>query len=108
MIDPVPTVPLQHAWPSLLFSGVSIVLWLDYLLGGLKAYTKRRTRSIWREIVVAFVMLLSAIALGYGIVIAWTPPPLYIDIPLVLTLTALRTIMLIVGLWLAWDRRKAP
>lgn len=106
LTEPIPSLPMQAIWPSFILSGFMIVCWGDYCVGAMRAFARHRTAALQREFVVSFVMLLVTITLAVGIIAAWTPPPRYIDVVLVGVLAALRTILMIVGFWLVWDRRK--
>lgn len=95
---------LAGVWPSLVFSALAVALWTDYAIGALVHYRRLRTRGFFREYVVALAIVACSAGLAAGVVFAWLPPG-EVDPYVVVVLSAVRVVLLAVGLWLAWDRR---
>lgn len=97
---------LVQVGPSVLSSLLAIGLWTDYAWGALLAYRRTRSRGVLREYVVALTGLAATLALSVAVLAALTNPQAS---PLtVWSIGAARAILLIVGVWLAWDRRVRP
>lgn len=104
MIDAVLTF-----WPSLLVTGLLVLGWGDYALAALHRYRHQRTRAAFRSYGIALAVMVVALALTVAVIAEYLPPPRSAPDQVVLgALGAARVTLLIVALWLAWDRRRRP
>lgn len=94
--------------PSVVVTIILVTLWADYAYGAIKYYRRSRGRGAFREYVVSVTVSLVAIALGAAILAEYLPPPQQHDPTVITAIATGRVILLIVGAWLAWDRRRAP
>ena len=100
------SVSLANFWPSALMTVVIMGFWLDYAIGARQAFNAHRTRAIFREYIVAMTMVWLTVGAGIALILEYNPPPPQHDPYVIGTIAAMRVILLSVGVWLAWDRRK--
>lgn len=94
------------AWPSLLITGVMMLLWLTSFWSTIRAFRDRPDARNFRELVVVCMVMVVVGGVGFATIAAWSQPTL--DRTLVVSISVARVALLITAAWLFWDRRHRP